>query len=83
MEGPNTGGAVGWCLEAHDLAVSKLIAGRAKDLEFVAGLATFQSPQRDAPEAGSIGAVRCPHAELTFAQRDGMGEDTVVSRRRP
>ncbi len=31
----NTGGATGWCLEVHDLAVSKLIAGRGKDLDFV------------------------------------------------
>ena len=31
----NTGGATGWCLEVHDLAVSKLLAGREKDLDFV------------------------------------------------
>ncbi len=31
----NTRGATGWCLEPHDLAVSKLVAGREKDLEFV------------------------------------------------
>ena len=30
----NTGGATGWCLEVHDLAASKLIAGREKDLDF-------------------------------------------------
>ena len=30
----NTRGATGWCLEAHDLVVSKLVAGREKDLEF-------------------------------------------------
>src|ERR1051325_7550018 len=34
----NTGGGTGLCLEVHDLAVSKLVAGREKDLEFVAGL---------------------------------------------
>lgn len=34
----NTGEATGLCLEVHDLAVSKLVAGRQKDLEFVAGL---------------------------------------------
>jgi hypothetical protein len=28
-------GAIGWCLEPHDLAVSKLIAGRDKDFDFV------------------------------------------------
>jgi hypothetical protein len=31
----NTGGATGWCLEVHDLAASKLAAGRPKDLDFV------------------------------------------------
>ena len=31
----NTGGATGWCLEVHDLSVSKLVAGREKDLDFV------------------------------------------------
>lgn len=35
VESPHTAGAVGWCLEAHDLAVSKLIAGRTKDVNFV------------------------------------------------
>lgn len=34
----NTRGATGWCLEVHDLAVSKLIAGRDKDLNFLAAL---------------------------------------------
>jgi hypothetical protein len=28
-------GAIGWCLEPHDLAVSKLIAGREKDIDFL------------------------------------------------
>jgi hypothetical protein len=35
---PDTGGATGFCIEVHDLAVSKLVAGRPKDIEFVAGL---------------------------------------------
>jgi hypothetical protein len=30
----NTRGATGWCLEAHDLVLSKLVAGREKDLLF-------------------------------------------------
>jgi hypothetical protein len=34
----NTRGATGWCLEVHDLAVSKLVAGREKDLQFVSSL---------------------------------------------
>ncbi len=35
VENANTGGGAGLCLEVHDLAVSKLIAGREKDLEFI------------------------------------------------
>lgn len=34
----NTRGHTGWCLEVHDLAASKLVAGREKDLDFVAAL---------------------------------------------
>jgi hypothetical protein len=34
----NTQGAVGWCVEVHDLAISKLVAGREKDREFVVEL---------------------------------------------
>ena len=35
---PETGGATAYCLEVHDLAVSKLVAGRDKDLSFVGAL---------------------------------------------
>ena len=35
---PSTGGATGLCLEVHDLAISKLAAGREKDLQFVRAL---------------------------------------------
>jgi len=31
----NTRGATGWCLEPHDLLVSKAIAGRERDRDFV------------------------------------------------
>lgn len=31
----NTNGATGWCIEAHDLAASKLVAHRDKDRDFV------------------------------------------------
>lgn len=37
----NTRGATGWCLEPHDLAVSKLAAGREKDLMFVETLLRY------------------------------------------
>ena len=32
---PNTNGATGWCLEVHDIAVSKYFAGREKDLRYL------------------------------------------------
>lgn len=39
VKNPNTGGIEGLCLEVHDLAISKYVAGRAKDLAFTAALA--------------------------------------------
>lgn len=38
VRGRGTAGNTGWCLEAHDLAVSKLAAGRPKDLAYVEAL---------------------------------------------
>jgi hypothetical protein len=38
IQNENTGGGRGLCLEIHDLAVSKVIAGREKDVDFVRGL---------------------------------------------
>jgi hypothetical protein len=44
----NTGGGTGLCLEVHDLAVSKLVAGREKDVEFITALLHHQlaKPER-------------------------------------
>jgi len=39
VENRNTGNAAGLCLEVHDLAISKYVAGRAKDREFTRELA--------------------------------------------
>jgi hypothetical protein len=41
---PATGGATGWCLEAHDLVLSKCAAGRERDWQFA----------RDAIEHGLV-----------------------------
>jgi hypothetical protein len=38
FETPATNGVVAWCLEVHDLWISKAIAGRDKDLEFCRAL---------------------------------------------
>jgi hypothetical protein len=39
VTGENTRDARGWCLEVHDLAVAKYVAGREKDLSFTRALA--------------------------------------------
>jgi len=39
VRGSATRGATGWCLEVHDLAISKCVAGREKDLEYLLVLA--------------------------------------------
>jgi hypothetical protein len=39
IDNENTRGVVGLCLEAHDLVISKYVAGREKDLAFTAALA--------------------------------------------
>lgn len=39
IHNPNTSGITGLCLEVHDLAISKYVAGRTKDREFTRALA--------------------------------------------
>lgn len=39
VENENTAGIAGLCLEVHDLAIAKYVAGREKDLAFTAALA--------------------------------------------
>lgn len=46
VENANTGGSAGLCLEVHDLAISKYVAGRDKDLTFTAALARHRMTQR-------------------------------------
>jgi hypothetical protein len=38
FETPGTNGVTAWCLEPHDLWISKAVAGRPKDLEFCRAL---------------------------------------------
>ncbi len=63
----NTGGAIGWCLEPHDLAFSKLAARRGKDLAFVSALLRLKMlrPSRMARLIESV-----PDAAL----REGLAE---------
>jgi hypothetical protein len=46
VQNANTHGAIGWCLEVHDLALSKYAAGREKDLAFTRVLARNALVQR-------------------------------------
>lgn len=73
----NTGAGTGLCLEVDDLAVSKLVAGREKDLEFVAGLIRHRMADigtiRDRLAVTNLAADRrtlC-EARLSGLSRDG------------
>jgi hypothetical protein len=61
LETENTGGTIGLCLSPEDLAVSKLLAGREKDVDFVRGML----------RAGIVteGAIRALASELSADQR--------------
>lgn len=37
IQNERTRGVIGWCLEIHDLVISKYVAGREKDHEFIGG----------------------------------------------
>jgi hypothetical protein len=47
ISNPNTSGVTGLCLEVHDLAISKYVAGREKDREFTRELAKHGMIRRD------------------------------------
>jgi hypothetical protein len=70
VETPATMGAVGWCLEVHDLAVSKLAAGREKDLLFVQAMlrAKFISADRIRELLGTTGRLTPAARELAAAR---------------
>jgi hypothetical protein len=55
LQSENTGNAVGWCLEIHDLVLSKCVAGRERDWDFARealqnGLVDPQELQRRAAD---------------------------------
>jgi Nucleotidyltransferase of unknown function (DUF6036) len=63
----NTGGATGWCLEVHDLATSKLVAGRQKDLDFVRLLLREKMVASDTL-ANRVAALPLPPDRLDLAR---------------
>jgi hypothetical protein len=46
VENANTNGYAGLCLEVHDLALSKYVAGRGKDFEFTRELARHKMTEK-------------------------------------
>jgi hypothetical protein len=47
VTGENTRFVRGWCLEVHDLAISKHVAGREKDLDFTEALVRHRMVARE------------------------------------
>jgi len=73
VENENTQFVRGWCLEIHDLAISKYAAGREKDLDFTGALARHGMVGRAILEQRlAITAVSDPTRNLIVArvQRD-------------
>lgn len=63
ISNPNTSGVCGLCLEVHDLAISKHVAGREKDAEFTRELA------RQGMTDGKTLLARLEETDLTPVQR--------------
>lgn len=64
----NTGGATGWCLEAHDLVLSKCAAGRERDWQFAREALSHGLVDADELQRRS-GDLPLPSAEVERVQR--------------
>ena len=67
VKNENTNGIAGLCLEVHDLAISKFVAGRHKDLEFIQELIRHEMIQE------KIMQTRLAEAELQETERSRIG----------
>jgi hypothetical protein len=83
VQNENTNDAIGWCLDPHDLAYSKLAAGRSKDLSFIAEMLRHKIIKRRqldklieaAPEElRENPKIRFQRIEMTNAQRKFEGQ---------
>ena len=72
FETPATGGVVAWCLDPHDLWISKAIAGRDKDLEFCTALLSLGVVRREelARRLADVGSIGKPLRALVHARID-------------
>lgn len=73
LQSENTGGISGWCLAPVDLAVSKLLAGRAKDMDFVRAMV-----RSGVVDAAAIGPLV---VELSEEEGRLLGERLKISLR--
>ncbi len=69
-ETPATNGVVAWCLELHDLWISKAIAGRPKDLEFCRALAgrKLVRPDRLRQRLANVPGLAAPIRDAVLAR---------------
>jgi len=79
VKNANTGGSAGLCLEVHDLAISKYVAGREKDFAFTSALARHGMTHKETLLA------RAARTKLATALRKPVegriGRDFAKSRR--
>ena len=84
IQNPNTGGHAGWCLEIHDLLISKCVAGRPKDIRFLrevlrAGLAATDlllERLETTPIEGGAAGSDCPANQ---ARKRGFSPDVITT----
>ena len=75
VSGENTRFVKGWCLEVHDLAVAKYVAGREKDRDFTKSLVRHGMVKRSTLEerldatrmGGQLRDLVCARMEADFA----------------
>ncbi|MFV1971580.1 MAG: DUF6036 family nucleotidyltransferase [Acidimicrobiia bacterium] len=68
-ETPATNGVAAWCLDLHDLWVSKALAGRPKDLEFCRAFLSRELVLRDVLRDRLNNVTGVPDAVLSKAMR--------------
>jgi hypothetical protein len=66
VKNENTNGIAGLCLEVHDLAISKFVAGRYKDLEFIQELIRHEMIRKNAL------LTRLTETDLQDAERNSI-----------
>ena len=68
IDTPSSAPGVGLCLDAHDLAIAKYVAGRMKDLEFTAQLAHHGLTRR-ATLLDRLAATKIPSARRRLVEQ--------------